>query len=193
MPLLPNPSAAAAQWLHPATAFGLAGVVANLVWPLLRQRTALLAGQAVACALMLTHFALLGAATGALVMLVAGVQALLAIPLGKAPRFRLIYLGSLLLTPLVCAWSWQGVASVFSSLALALVCVANYQLAPLRQRVLLLTAILAWAGHNLLVASFPGLLSNTLALAVSAGMLFRLHRASLSSSVTSPTTSSRPT
>lgn len=106
---------------HLATAFGFAGVVANLCWPLMRERKYMLAGQVVACVLMLTHFLLLGANTGAAIMGVAGIQAALAIPLESSPRFRFIYLASLVLTPIVCYATWQGVQSVFSSLALAVV------------------------------------------------------------------------
>ena len=160
-----------------ASAFGVFGVVANLTWPLMRNRSALLAWQVVACALMLVHFELLGAHTGALIMFVAGVQAALTIPLGRLPHFKFIYLGSLLLTPLVCFLSWQGAQSVFSSQALAIVCVANFQLNQVHQRALLITAIFAWAAHNVMVGSVPGLVSNVLAFCVSAVMLFRVYRA----------------
>lgn len=159
-----------------ANGFGFAGVVANLVWPLMRNRSALLAWQVVACSLMTIHFELLAAHSGALIMFVAGVQATLAIPLGHSPRFKLIYLASLLLTPLVCFLSWQGPQSIFSSLALAIVCIANFQLNQLRQRALLITAIFAWVAHNVMVDSVPGLVSNTLAFCVSAVMLFRVYR-----------------
>lgn len=161
----------------PATLFGFAGVAANLTWPLMKTRRALLPWQAAACALMLTHFELLGAHTGALIMLVAGVQALLAIPLGSSPGFKRIYLMSLLLTPLVCYFSWQGVQSVFSSLALAIVCIANFQLDQVRQRAMLITAIFAWVAHNLIVGSLPGLIFNALAFMVSAFMLLKVRRA----------------
>ncbi|WP_268247390.1 YgjV family protein [Litchfieldella qijiaojingensis] len=137
----------------------------------------MLAGQVVACALMLTHFALLEAETGAAVMGVAGLQAALAIPLGTHPRFKYIYLASLLLTPLVSAVTWHRLPSVFSSLALMIVCVANFQLDQVRQRAILIGAIFAWIAHNFLVASVPGLVSNSLALAVSTHMLFRTIKA----------------
>jgi hypothetical protein len=159
-----------------ASAFGFAGVVANLTWPLMRKRTALLGWQVVACVLMFVHFQLLTAYTGAFIMLVAGVQAALAIPLGRYHRFKFIYLGSLVLTPIVCFFSWQGPQSVFSSLALAIVCIANFQINQLYQRAMLITAIFAWVAHNLMVGSIPGLVSNTLAFCVSSVMLFRVYR-----------------
>jgi len=161
-----------------ASVFGFAGVAANLTWPLMRKRTALLAWQVIACFFMLIHFELLSARSGALIMLVAGFQAALAIPLGHSPRFRLVYLGSLALTPVVCFLSWQGPQSAFTALALAIVCLANFQLNQVHQRALLITAIFAWVAHNMVVGSIPGLVSNGLAFCVSAVMLFRVYRAS---------------
>lgn len=154
-----------------ADGFGFAGVLANMAWPLMKLRKKMLAGQVLACGLMLTHFALLHAVTGALIMLLAGLQAGLAIPLGEHPRFKKIYLASLTLTPIVCYWSWQGFQSIFSSLALMIVCVANFQLNQVHQRMLLILAIFAWVVHNLMVGSTPGLISNFLALLVSGVML----------------------
>lgn len=155
-----------------ATILGYAGVLANLCWPLMKSRPYLLAGQVLACCFMFSHFMLLGAYTGAAVMGVAGFQAALAIPLGLKPKFKRIYMAAFLLTPLVCFATWQGAQSVFSSLALAIVCVANFQLNQIHQRGLLITAIFAWFAHNLIVGSVPGLISNMLALVVSSYMLF---------------------
>jgi hypothetical protein len=158
-----------------ATLFGFAGVAANLTWPMMRQRRHLLVGQVIACALMLIHFELLGAHTGAIVMLVAGLQAALAIPLGTSTHIKRVYLASLLLTPVVCYLTWQGPASFFSSLALGIVCIANFQMNQVMQRTILITAIFAWMVHNLMVHSIPGLISNILALSVSAYMMRKVH------------------
>jgi hypothetical protein len=166
---------------HLTTAFGFSGVIANICWPLMRERRHLLAGQVIACALMLTHFALLGAHTGATIMGVAGIQAALAIPLERKPRFKYLYLASLALTPVVCIATWQGPQSAFSSLALAIVCVANFQLNQVRQRALLVTAIVAWFAHNLMVVSVPGIVSNVLAFVVSTRMLVLTARAARTS------------
>ena len=161
-----------------ATLFGVAGIVANLTWPLMRQRRQLLAWQVVACVLMLIHFELLSAHTGALVMLVAGLQAALASPLRTSNRIKHIYLGSLLLTPIVGYVTWQGPQSLFSSLALGIVCIANFQLNQMTQRAMLILAIFAWMAHNVLVQSVPALISNVLALGISTYMLFKVYSAS---------------
>jgi hypothetical protein len=64
------------------------------------------------------------------------------------------------------------VQSTFSSLALAIVCIANFQFNEIRQRALLITAIFAWFAHNIVISSVPGIISNALALAISSRMLF---------------------
>ena len=139
----------------------------------MKTRERLLAGQVIACVLMFAHFALLGAKTGAAVMATAGTQAALAVPLGKSRHFKRLYLASLTITPAVCYLTWHGVASVFSSLALAIVCIANYQQALVLQRVLLICAIFAWVVHNVIVGSVPALISNALTLGISTLMLYR--------------------
>lgn len=160
-----------------ATSVGLLGVGANVIWPLIKQRKALLVGQVIACVFMFTHFFLLQAYTGAAVMLVAGIQAALAIPLEQHPQFKRIYLLSMLLTPIVCWISWHGIPSVFSSLALVLFCIGNLQTNTLRLRIFLLLCLFGWIGHNLLILSFPALLSNGLALMTSVFGLMREYKA----------------
>ena len=74
-----------------ATAFGIFGVIANILWPLIKHRKYLLLGQVVACIFMFAHFYLLGAYTGAAVMATAGIQASLAMPLESHPKFKSVY------------------------------------------------------------------------------------------------------
>lgn len=159
-----------------ADVFGYAGVVANVAWLMMSRRSRFLAGQAIACGLMAAHFWLLESVTGAAVMLVAGLTASLAIPLGAHPRFKLVYVASASLAPLLVYLSWQGGSSAFSAAVLVVVCVANYQIDEVRQRGLLLLALLAWAVHNALIGSIPALISNGIALVVSVTMLLRAVR-----------------
>jgi len=156
-----------------ATLLGVFGVLTNTLWPLTKHRKFLLMGQVLAGAFMSAHFMLLGASTGALVMLVAAIQALLAIPLESHPKFKSVYLLSLLSTPLVCWYSWQGIPSVFSSLALLFFCIGNLQVNMKRLRVFLILCLFGWLGHNFLVSSYPALVSNALALLTSAYGLVR--------------------
>ncbi|MBK1853266.1 YgjV family protein [Marinobacter sp. 1-4A] len=158
------------------TVFGYAGLLANVIWIMMRRRSYLLLGQTVACGFMAAHFHFMGSVTGSLIMLVAGVQAMLAVPLGLYPKFKLVYLVSGGLSPLICYATWQGGSSLFSALVLLLVCVANYQLNEVRQRGLLILALLAWIGHNIIVGSLPALMSNGIAFIFSATMLYRAVR-----------------
>jgi len=159
-----------------ATLFGILGIVSNTIWPLLKTRKYLLFGQLTAAMIMCMHFSLLNAFTGAAIMLLAALQASLAIPLESHPKFKSVYLASIVLTPIVCWATWQGIASVFSSLALILFCIGNLQLNIKRLRIFLLMCIFAWVGHNILVSSYPGLISNALALVTSIFALVREYK-----------------
>lgn len=150
-----------------STVFGIFGVVANASWPLIKKRKFLLMGQVIACICMFAHFWLLDAYTGATVMAVAGIQASLAIPLEAHPKFRSVYLASLLLTPLVAWLSWHGLPSIFSTLALVFFCTGNLQINTKRLRILLLFCLFCWVGHNLLILSYPALASNFIAFCTS--------------------------
>lgn len=156
-----------------STVFGTLGIIANVLWPLIKRRRFLLFGQVVACIFMFSHFLLLGAHTGAAVMAVAGIQAALAIPLETHPKFKSAYLVSLLLTPLVSWFTWHGLPSVFSTFALAFFCIGNLQINTKRLRTLLLCCLFCWVGHNLLISSYPALVSNFLALCTSIYALAR--------------------
>ena len=125
---------------------------------------------------MCVHFSLLNAFTGAAIMLLAGFQASLAIPLESHPKFKSVYLASIVLTVIVCWLTWQGSASVFSSLALIFFCIGNLQVNIKRLRISLLMCIFCWVGHNILVSSYPGLISNGLALVASIFALVREFR-----------------
>ncbi len=156
-----------------STVLGILGVIANILWPLFKRRKFLLVGQVIACILMCLHFLLLGADTGASIMLVAGIQAALAIPLESYPRFKIVYLMSILVTLFVCWYTWQGLASIFSSLALILFCIGNLQVNTKVLRIFLLLCLFSWVGHNALIASYPALVSNALAFVTSVFALVR--------------------
>lgn len=159
--------------MEASTLFGVLGVIANVLWPLIKKRRLLLAGQVLACIFMCLHFLLLEAYTGASIMFVAGVQATLAIPLESYPKFKIVYIASIVSTFLVCWYTWQGLPSIFSSLALILFCIGNLQVNTKLLRVFLLLCLCSWVGHNILIASYPALVSNALALVTSVFALIR--------------------
>jgi len=147
--------------------FGSLGVVTNALWPLIKRRTLLLSGQIFACFFMCMHFLFMEAYTGAAVMAVAGIQAALAIPLESHPKFKCVYFLSLTLTPALCWFTWQGLPSIFSSLALIFFCIGNFQINIWPLRLFLLLCLFSWIGHHILIHSYPALISNILALCTS--------------------------
>jgi hypothetical protein len=141
---------------------GIAGVMANSAWPLLRKRRSMLQAQAGVCALFLVHYAGIGALTGGLMTLLAGAQALAAIPLGTRPGFRSIYLLTLPLIAAAVIATWQGPASACAALALTLSSLGRYQQHVLRFRGLILASVPCWMAHNWMVGSLPGLTADVL-------------------------------
>ena len=141
---------------------GVAGVLANAAWPLLRERRSMLQAQAGVCALFLVHYAGIGALTGGVMALLAGAQALTAIPLGSRPGFRSVYLLTLPLIAAAVVATWQGPASACAALALGLSSLGRYQQHVLRFRGLILASVPCWMAHNWMVGSLPGLTADVL-------------------------------
>lgn len=157
---------------------GLAGAALNILWPLLRGRGGMLLGQSGVSICFGLHFLLTGASTACVMNVLALLQALIAIPLGERPGFRIAYLGTL---PFIAGglwYSWDGLPSLFAALGFALISLGRYQLSPVRFRLLMLLAVLPWIGHNVSVGSIPGLISDACALSTGAFALRRALRAS---------------
>ena len=150
---------------------GAGGILCNFAWPLFKRREGMLAAQAVACGFFTAHFAMIGATTGASMTTLAGLQALVAIPLGIRPGFRVVYLAILPVIGGAMLASWHGLPSLFAALGLALTSLGRYQLDATRFRTLILSSIPAWSAHNVLVGSVPGLCSDAMTLASGLWML----------------------
>ncbi|MBO6575088.1 MAG: YgjV family protein [Rhodothermales bacterium] len=150
---------------------GFIGVAANVGWPFFRSRTWMLLGQAFGAFLFALHYALISAPTAALLLTTAGLQALLAIPLGDRSNFRLLYLATIPVIGGIMAFSWTGVESLFASLGLALISLGRYQLKVIPFRALLVACIPMWLVHNLIVGSVPGLVSDALSFSSGLWML----------------------
>ena len=146
-----------------ALGFGIAGALANVLWPLAPGRRGMLLGQVGVSVCFATHYALIGATTGSIMNGLALVQALLAIPLGTRPQFRLAYLATLPVIATALALTWNGAPSAFAAIGFTLVSLGRYQLSPIRFRSLLLLAVLPWVGHNYAVGSMPGLIADSCA------------------------------
>lgn len=125
--------------------------------------------QALGASAFATHYVLIGAETAAMLLVVAGLQAVLAIPLGTRKGFRLVYLATIPVIGIIMALSWQGLPSVFASLGLATISLGRYQTRIIPFRGLLVACVPFWVVHNLLVGSIPGLVSD--ALSMSSGLI----------------------
>lgn len=117
------------------------------------------------------HYFLEGATTGAAMNVLAFTQALLAIPLGGRPGFRLAYLATLPLIAIALVATWSGAASVFAGIGFAMISLGRYQLSPIRFRSFLLIAVPCWMLHNWTVGSAPGLMADACTLLTSGWML----------------------
>lgn len=153
-------------------ALGLLGVACNIGWPFFRRRSAMLWGQTIGFTAFTAHFLLLGANTGAIMSALGGIQAVIAVPLGRDVRFRMLYMAILPVIAGAVVLTWMGLPSVFSGVAMAIISLGRYQLDVVRFRVLMLVCIPFWSAHNILVGSIPGLLSDAVTFTAGAWMLW---------------------
>ena len=155
---------------------GYIGIAMNFLWPLFRKRAVMLLLQAVGAFFFTAHFGLHGATTGARMALVDGAQALLAIPLEKKPYFRNIYLLTIPVIALLVIISWNGLSSVFCAIAMIIISIGRYQTNVLQFRLYLILAEFFWVGHNILVVSIPGLVSDAVTLSSGIWMYLKERR-----------------
>ncbi|WP_431855107.1 YgjV family protein [Azospirillum sp.] len=159
-----------------AQGIGLAGTACGMSWPLFRSRIGMLLVQLATNLLFALHFALLGAETGCAMNLLAAAQVAAAVPLGTRPGFRLVYLGVLPFIAAGVALTWNGLPSLFAALGFGVVSVARYQTAVRPFRLIMAVALPCWFGHNLLVGSVPGMLSDVVGMTLNLAMLVRPRR-----------------
>lgn len=157
-----------------AQAIGLVGTLGGMAWPLFRGRIAMLAVQMVPSVCFAIHYGLLGAPTGAVLNVLSGLQILAAIPLGSRPGFRIVYLLLLPVIAAVMALTWTGLPSVFAAAGMAFVSLSRYQTAVVPFRLCMAVALPCWFGHNFLVGSVPGMISDCVGMAINGWMLARI-------------------
>lgn len=156
-----------------AQALGVAAAACGMGWALFRSRAGMLAAQACCGVLFAGHFWVIAADTAAVMNLLAAAQAAAAIPLGRKPRFRLIYLG---LLPVIAAgvWlTWGGGPSLAAAAGTALISLARYQVDVRRFRIFMAVALPCWFVHNVWVFSIPGMLSDVTGMTINGVMLWR--------------------
>lgn len=157
-----------------AQAIGLVGTAGGMAWPLFRGRFGMLVAQLVPSVCFGIHYWMLGAPTGSVMNVLSGLQILAAIPLGSRPEFRLVYLLLLPIIAVAMALTWVGLPSVFAAAGTAFISLSRYQTAVVPLRLCMAVALPCWFGHNFLVGSVPGMMSDCVGMAINAWILARL-------------------
>lgn len=157
-----------------AQSIGLVGTIGGMAWPLFRGRLGMLVVQLVPSLCFAIHYWMLGAPTGSVMNVLSGLQILAAIPLGSRPEFRVVYLLLLPVIAAATALTWIGVPSVFAAVATALISLSRYQTAVVPFRLCMAIALPCWFGHNFLVGSVPGMISDCVGMAINGWMLVRI-------------------
>lgn len=156
-----------------AQALGVAAAVCGMGWAFFRSRAGMLAAQT-ACGVFFTgHFLAIGADTAAAMNLLAAAQAAAALPLGKQPSFRFVYLALLPVIAFAVWLTWGGGPSLAAAAGTALISLARYQLDVLRFRLFMAIALPCWFVHNIWVLSIPGMLSDVAGMTINGVMLWR--------------------
>jgi hypothetical protein len=154
-----------------AAVAGLIAMACFATWPLFRTRWTMLVtyiGNSVGFAL---HYALLGHWTAAAMNGLMGVQTVVVIMLDRQPRLRWVYYALMPLLAFASVATWQGPPSFFAAAATTLSTIGRIQTNNLALRVFLLASTPLWAVHDLLVASAPGLIADSLSMVTGTTML----------------------
>jgi hypothetical protein len=162
--------------VRPENLFGAAGVALGCSWALFSRRSVILAFQAGGALAFAVYMMMIGSPTGSLLCLVSLVQSLAAALLDQRSRpLGLVYLLTSLVVVAATWLTWSGVASGFAALGGAFATAGRLQREPQAMRLVFLGCSAAWLGHNLLMLSPFGLVSDALTLSGLALGLWR-HR-----------------
>ena len=164
--------------VHPeANMVGVLCVFFGSTWPLYKTRRGMLWAQAAVHVAFSLHFYLLGALSGSVMNLLALAQVLAAIPLGRSPGFKRLYIAILPIIAIAAALTWHGASSLFAALGFTMLSLARYQSDTFMMRLLMIGTILCMAVHDYLVLSVPALTADVLSLTTSLVMIGREIRA----------------
>lgn len=138
-----------------APVFGVAGLAAQMAWPLLRTRETMLAAQLAASCSYATSYALMGQTTATAVCLTGGIQTTVALVAGNRPWLSRT---SYVLLPVVLtigAATWSGLPTIFAVTACCLIMIGRMQIDTLRMRGVQLGASPFGAAHDAFVGAWP--------------------------------------
>lgn len=146
-----------------AEGFGAVGFALLVAWPLLRGRRGILAGQAASAAAYGIHYALIGAMTGAVMLLLSVTQALAAWNEERSKTQGLVYAATIPALVVLTWMTWKGPISICAAAGLVMSSLGRWQRSPLMLRLMFLGSGVAWIAHDMLAGSAPALLGDLLA------------------------------
>lgn len=143
--------------LQAATAFGAAGLAAQVVWPFLNRREPVLLVQMAAAVCHGTAYVLIGQDTAAAVCVAGATQTAVALMAGNRPWLRQMGLAFLPLIFAVGILTYSGLPTLLAVAACCLTMIGRLQSDMLRLRAVQLTASPLGAAHDALVGAWPAL------------------------------------
>jgi hypothetical protein len=156
-----------------AVAFGAAGLLCQLMWPIFRSRKAIITAQFGIGADYSLQYALLGAWNGAAVTAVGALQSAVSYFAGDRPWLRQTGILFLPVVLTIIYASWSGIQSLFALAAVTLIMVGRIQRDTLRLRILLLTAAPFGIGYDIIVGAVPALIGGIVSATIASIMLVR--------------------
>jgi hypothetical protein len=156
-----------------AAAFGAAGLLCQLIWPLFRDRRSIITAQFGIGADYSLQYALLDAWSGAGVAGLGAVQSALAFFAGDRPWFRKTGMIFLPIVGVIGFASWSGIESIFALTAVTLIMLGRMQSDTLRLRVMLLAAAPFGIGYDIIVGALPALIGGLVSATIAVVMLVR--------------------
>src|SRR5690606_20311009 len=151
-----------------AATFGGMGLFCQLIWPLFRQRRAMLGAQFGIGADYSAQYAFLGAWSGAGVAGLGAMQTALAFAAGERPWLRHAGFAFLPIVAALGAATWNGLDTMLALIAVTLIMVGRLQRDTLRLRIFLLAAAPFGIGYDILVGAMPALIGGLLSASVAA-------------------------
>lgn len=156
-----------------AAAFGMAGLLCQVIWPLFRARSAIMTAQFGIGADYSLQYALMGAWSGAGVAALGATQTALNLIAGDRPWLRFIAPAYIPIVAAICAMTWSGLESLCAFVAVSLILIGRAQSDTLRLRVFLLAAAPFGMAYDVLTGALPALMGGTLSAAIALAMLIR--------------------
>ena len=156
-----------------AAAFGMMGLLCQMIWPIFRARKAIMTVQFGIGADYGMQYALLNAWSGAGVCCIGAVQSAVAFFAGERPWLRLVGVALLPFAGVITYFTWSGIASIFALAAVMLVMIGRLQHDAVRLRIFLLAAAPFGIGYDIVVGALPALLGGIISAAIAAVMLVR--------------------